>query len=135
MRLIEENNLVIHIYDAIEEIPALFHNAFNIAILESQEIGYGIGSLKEHNQKILEFLQFNKTDYALEQAKNQSFCLANMESNYNPKRAAFCNLICTINNKEPLSREVDYLLALIKDISEETIDKAVEEVKKKLLTN
>ena len=135
MRVLEKNNTVFHLYDSIEEMPAVLHNEFNIALLESEGIGFGIESLKTHNQKILDFLNFKNYAFALEQAKNQHFCLVNIEKNYNPKRAAFCHLICSIDGKQPVTRNVEYLSGLIQLIDDETIERLVEEIKKKLMPN
>lgn len=135
MRILEKNNTVFHLYDSIEEMPAVLHNEFNIALLESEGIGFGIESLKTHNQKILDFLNFKSYDFALEQAKNQHFCLVNIEKNYNPKRAAFCHLIYSIDDKQPVSRNVDYLFGQIQAIDDETIEMFVEDIKKKSAPN
>jgi len=135
MLIIDENNTKILVYDSIEELPATQHNDFNIAILEDENIGSNIDAIERHNRQILDFLLMGNIEYALEQSKNQNFCIQNIKANYDFKKTAFCHLIHSINGIEPVSRNVEFLTKLIEPIKTETIYFAVEEVKKKLTQN
>lgn len=135
MLIIDENDCKVLVYDSIEELPANQHNEFNIAILEDENIGSDINSIERHNKQILDFLLMNNSEYALEQAKNQNFCIQNIKAGYDFKKTAFCHLIHSINGVEPASRNVDFLNRLIEPIKLESIYTAVDEVKKKLTSN
>lgn len=135
MLIIDENECKVLVYDSIEELPANQHNEFNITILEDENIGSSIESIERHNRQILDFLMMQNAEYALEQAKNQNFCIQNVKANYDLKKVAFCHLVHSINGIEPVSRNVDFLSKLIDKISIETIYTAVDEVKKKLIAN
>ena len=135
MLIIDENGCKVLVYDSIEELPANQHNEFNIAILEDENIGSNIESIEKHNRQILDFLMMNNAEYALEQAKNQNFCIQNIKANYDFKKTAFCHLIHSINGIEPASRKVEFLSKLIEPIPLQSIYTAVDEVKKKLIPN
>lgn len=135
MRIIKTGDLVVNIFDSIEELPASNHNEFNIAILEDENIGNGIEAIEKHNRQILDFLLLNNAEYALEQAKSQNFCIQNTKLGYNSKRVALCNLIHSINGKEPISRNTDFLIEQIAEISDTDIENTVNDLKKNLIPN
>lgn len=135
MREVNKGNTTVLIYDSIEELPATLHSDFNIAILEDENIGQGIESIEQHNRKILDFLVMGNSEYALEQAKNQNFCIQNTKGGYNAKRTAFCHLIHSINGVEPATRNAEFLAERIKEIDELTIEETVNDLKKNSILN
>lgn len=135
MLIIDKNDCKVLVYDSIEEMPATQHNEFNIAILEDENVGSTIESVEKHNRQILDFLLMQNSEYALEQAKNQNFCIQNIKGNNDTKKTAFCHLIHSVNGIEPVSRNVEFLSRLIEPIDNESIYTAVDEIKKKLTTS
>ena len=135
MKTISQDDLVINYYDSIEDLPASLHNEFNLSVLEDENIGSGIDAIKKHNQQIMDFLLMGNTEYALEQAKQQNFCITATKEKYSYKRQAFCHLIHSVNGREPISRTDNFLLDKIQSIGDEVINGIVNEVKKNFQVN
>ncbi|GGG97304.1 hypothetical protein [Pedobacter zeae] len=140
MKTVTINETDIVFYNSIKEMPEWKWQLLQSILMQKEYIGSTMADVSKHHQKFDLFLNSKMYDELLEERINLTFCFNAMINNISIKSKALVCLVHLINGeKVDISSDDNieevYQQLLHTDISTESVDLLLEELKKKLLGN
>lgn len=130
----------IKVYSSIKELPIELSKKFNAYLLQDAGIGNTIADVDDHLARLMVFVQSDKKNEAIEEAKNLRYNLFSMVSNWNYKSIAFGCLVYSINDEVVIDHSSEGIGKLIEHLSTKgltvgMLEETLTEVKKNLIPN
>lgn len=127
-------------YTSIKELPIEVSKQFGAYMVQQAGIGSTMEDVDEHLGRITAFLNADKKDDAIEEAKNLRFNIFSMIAKWDYKSLAFGCLIKSVDGKQLEDRGIEGLNELIEQLSKagltnEMVSDVLEDVKKNLIPN
>lgn len=138
MKSIKVDNSTITLYASIRELPVAISKKFSSYLLQDLGIGNSVEDMDNHLSKIMSFIQNDKKEDAMEEAKNLRYNLFSMLSEWDYKSLSFACLIFSVNGERRSDYTLEGLNNLLDELSEigltnDHVYPVLEEVKKNLI--
>jgi hypothetical protein len=124
------------LYKSADELPMKLYSKFQKYNLTESGLGSDMGSIGLHFSRLFEFLRFNKSTDALEEAKNLYYNFFTLLEEINIPGLAFCCLVHSIDGEPVKDYSEDSLKQMVQTLSDmglaqKTAEGWVDDVKKK----
>lgn len=140
MKTLHYNGHTVKIYTGIEELPVVWFQAYNKALMIDAGIGSDAEAVDSHLGRAIRFLQKKNTLAAAKELQNLKNTLHFITENTNPALMSFAALVAEIDGKPQIDKSDDGLKATVELLAStrapiSTIWEWIGEVKKKLRRN
>lgn len=137
MRKVIINNIVLELYDGIEELPIVNFQKFNKYMLIDSGIGSDFEGINDHITNLARLIKASDKTKALQELQNMRQNMFMIVSGISPKHLAFTTFIHSINGQRvtDLSDEnLKRILTLLHNTKRSRIIELLAELKKKVQT-
>jgi hypothetical protein len=132
------SDMVLTLYGSIKELPIGLSKKFGAYLLQDAGIGSSMEDVDDHLGRLMKYLSLNRTQDALEEAKNLRYNIFSMLVGTDYRSMSLLCLVAKVNGEpwDDYSPEgLNSLLDKIKQYPVGTLEKVLEEVKKNLIPN